>query len=96
MNQVINTIVNRVKQMNLQQAITAAVLMLLVVAVQVSTDRAGDWMFIGLNLIEMGCDNPLNLSDVSDVTVDVTVGDTEFVQQIVTRVLESIITGLTQ
>ncbi|GIU48445.1 hypothetical protein TUM4438_29850 [Shewanella sairae] len=55
-------------RLNKQQVITAAILMLLVAAVQVSTERAGDWMFIGLNLIEIGSEAPLNLGRVSEVS----------------------------
>ncbi len=47
-------------RLNKQQIITAAVLLLLVIAVQVATERTGDWMFIGLNLIEIG----IRLSEV--------------------------------
>ncbi|ABZ77982.1 hypothetical protein Shal_3436 [Shewanella halifaxensis HAW-EB4] len=91
-----NKAMNKFRQVNKQQIATVAVLMLLVVAVQVSTDRAGDWIFIGLNLIEMGSGTQSNLTDFSDVAADVTLGDTELVLQIVTRTLECFITWLTQ
>ena len=76
-------------RLNKQQLITAAVLMLLVVAVQVSTDRAGDWMFIGLNLIEIGSEVPLISGKVSDVS--------NFdVQQLIIKVVECLLAAINQ
>ncbi len=77
--------------MNKQQIITAAVLMLLVLAVQVSTDRAGDWLFIGLNLIELGNGAESSFSTVSEV-----IGDEQMIGQLATHALECIINSLTQ
>ncbi|MCG9731199.1 hypothetical protein L1D44_15490 [Shewanella sp. Isolate13] len=89
----VNSKVSRkVKQMNKHQAITAAVLMLLVLAVQVSTDRAGDWMFIGLNLIEFSSGAESHLSTVSDVALS----DGQIIGQLISRTLECLISSLTQ
>lgn len=87
-----NKAISKVKNMNKHQVITAAVLMLLVVAVQVSTDRAGDWMFIGLNLIELGSGAETNFSTVSDVSLS----DGQIIGQLVTGALECIINSLIQ
>ncbi|WP_299808315.1 hypothetical protein [uncultured Shewanella sp.] len=96
MNKTISRVKSRVsrkvKQMNKQQLVTVAVLMLLVVAVQVSTDRAGDWMFIGLNLIEFGTGTESHLSTVSDVSLS----DDQLIGQLIGRALECIISSLTQ
>ncbi|GIU13918.1 hypothetical protein [Shewanella sp. MBTL60-007] len=87
-----NKAISKVKKMNKHQVITAAVLMLLVLAVQVSTDRAGDWMFIGLNLIEFGSGAESNLGTVSDVSL----GDEQMIGQLIMRTLDCIISLLTQ
>ncbi|MGS0827153.1 hypothetical protein ACVBIO_15180 [Shewanella sp. 0m-8] len=87
MNKVISQATNKLgKPMNKQQLITAAVLMLLVIAVQVSTDRAGDWMFIGLNLIEIGAGAQSNLTEMSDVSV----AGCGVVQQLLTAVFDTL------
>ncbi|GIU05502.1 MULTISPECIES: hypothetical protein [unclassified Shewanella] len=92
MNKAISKVCRKVNQMNKQQVITAAVLILLVVAVQVSTDRAGDWMFIGFNLIEFGSGNGGSLSTVSDVALS----DGQKIGQLIGRALECLISSIIQ
>lgn len=82
----------RVKQMNKQQVITAAVLILLVVAVQVSTNRAGDWMFLGLNLIEFGAGAQPGVSTISDVTLS----GSGLIGELIGGALECIVSSIRQ
>ncbi|MCL1051529.1 hypothetical protein L2755_18115 [Shewanella abyssi] len=51
------------------QLVTALALFMLMVAVQVSTDSAGEWLFIGLNLIELTNDASINLPSIADVAL---------------------------
>ncbi|MDB2387143.1 hypothetical protein N9W21_07340 [Shewanella sp.] len=52
------------------QFVTALALLMLMVAAQVSTDNAGDWMLIGLNWIELTNRVSLSLPSILDVTLD--------------------------
>ncbi|MEZ9820224.1 hypothetical protein AB4238_06330 [Shewanella sp. 10N.286.45.A1] len=61
------------------QLVTALALFMLVIAVQVSTDSAGEWIFIGLDLIELTNDATSNLPSISDVALDTS----DNIQQIV-------------
>lgn len=76
-------------RLNRQQIITAAVLLLLVIAVQVATERTGDWMFIGLNLIEIGSETSVSLGSVLEVSC----GD---VKQLIIKVIELLLAALNQ
>jgi hypothetical protein len=51
------------------QLVTALALFILIMAVQVSTDSAGEWIFIGLDLIELTNGTSLNLPSISDVSL---------------------------
>ncbi|QQX79358.1 hypothetical protein JK628_17730 [Shewanella sp. KX20019] len=51
------------------QLVTALALFMLIVAVQVSTDSAGEWIFIGLDLIELTNDSSFNLPSIADVAL---------------------------
>ncbi|MCL1137765.1 hypothetical protein [Shewanella pneumatophori] len=74
-------------RLNKQQVITAAVLLLLVIAVQVSTERAGDWMFIGLNLIEIGSEASVSLGSVLQVScIDV--------EQVIMKAIELLLAAI--
>ncbi|GIU04975.1 hypothetical protein TUM4261_06170 [Shewanella sp. c952] len=68
------------------QLVTALALFMLVVAVQVSTDSAGEWMFIGLDLIELTNDATLNLPSISDVALDTS----DNIQQIALTIINSL------
>jgi len=68
------------------QFVTALALLMLMVAAQVSTDNAGDWMLIGLNWIELTNRVSLSLPSILDVTLDMS----DPIQQIVQTILNFI------
>lgn len=68
------------------QFVTALALLMLMVAAQVSTDNAGDWMLIGLNWIELTNRVSLSLPSILDVTLDMS----DPLQQIVQTILNYI------
>ncbi|WOT05875.1 hypothetical protein [Shewanella youngdeokensis] len=53
------------------QLVAVLALLMLIVAVQVSTDRACDWLFIGLGLIELAHDTTMSLPSISNVALSV-------------------------
>lgn len=72
------------------QLVTALALFMLVAAVQVSTDSAGEWMFIGLDLIELTNDATSNLPAISDVAIDTS----DNIQQLIKTVINSLVEQL--
>lgn len=56
-------------KINSPKLVTALALLMLMVAVQVSTDSAGKWVFIGLDLIELTNDTSISLPSISDVAL---------------------------
>lgn len=81
--------------LSVQKVITITALLLLLVAVQVSTQNVGDWFVFGLNILEVT--EPL--SEVSNVgtnvgtSVSTNVGDRapEFIQKIVMALVECVL-----
>ncbi len=73
------------------QLVTALALFMLVVAVQVSTDSAGEWMFIGLDLIELTNDASLNLPSISDVALDMNDTTHQIMQTIINSLVEQLL-----
>ncbi|PKG57015.1 hypothetical protein [Shewanella sp. GutDb-MelDb] len=63
------TALSVLRAVSVQKVITVAALLLLLIAVQVSTQSAGDWFVLGLNVLEMA--EPVNLlvSDISNVSM---------------------------
>jgi len=64
---------------SIERVITITALLLLLVAVQVSTQNVGDWFVFGLNILEVT--EPL--SEVSNVGTNVTTNAPDFVQKLV-------------
>ena len=73
------------------QLVTALALFMLVIAVQVSTDSAGEWMFIGLDLIELTNDASLNLPSISDVALDMNDTTHQIMQTIINSLVEQLL-----
>ncbi|ABV38327.1 conserved hypothetical protein [Shewanella sediminis HAW-EB3] len=77
--------------LSVQKVITVTALLLLLVAVQVSTQNVGDWFVFGLNILEVT--EPL--SEVSNVGANVgtSVGDSapDFLQKIVMALVECVL-----
>ena len=59
---------NQKSGLNIQRVITVSALLLLLVAVQVSTQSIGDWYVFGLNVLEMTTPVTPVLTEVSNVT----------------------------
>jgi len=90
MNQ-LNQNVNEERALSAQKVITVLALLLLLVAVQVSTQNVGDWFVFGLNILELT--EPLSeVSNVgTNVTTNVTTNAPEFIQNIVMALVESVL-----
>ncbi|MPY23045.1 hypothetical protein FM037_04965 [Shewanella psychropiezotolerans] len=59
---------NQKSGLNIQRVITVSALLLLLVAVQVSTQSIGDWYVFGLNVLEMTTPVTPVFTEVSNVT----------------------------
>ena len=59
---------NHKSGLNIQRGITVSALLLLLVAVQVSTQSIGDWYVFGLNVLEMTTPVTPVFTEVSNVT----------------------------
>lgn len=57
-----------------QKAMTVGALLLLLVAVQVSTQSAGDWFLFGLNVLEVTAPVHTGVNDISNVGIELTNG----------------------
>ncbi len=79
----INQSMNEGKVLSVQKVITVTALLLLLVAVQVSTQNVGDWFVFGLNVLELS--EPLSeVSNVgANVGTNVATKAPEFIQKIV-------------
>lgn len=59
---------NAMKALSLQKAITVTALLLLIIAVQVSTQSAADWFVFGLNVLEVTAPFHVSVNETSNVS----------------------------
>ncbi|QPG59454.2 hypothetical protein FM038_020235 [Shewanella eurypsychrophilus] len=69
---------------SIQRVTTIGALLLLLVAVQVSTQNAGDWFVLGLNVLEAAAPVNMSINEISNVTTDFSSGLSTDISQVVT------------
>lgn len=90
LEQKIETQLTQERSLSLQKVITVSALLILLVAVQLSTQSVEDWFVFGLNVLEVTAPMNVSVHELSNVGSDA-VGGLEHLREVIWKLVKALV-----